>query len=105
MVSSRAFREIWGPGANFFFRGPYFSQNVRERGGGGGESKHFLRTLIKKGLKNFSGRTLLKDDVQSVLRISSAHNKGKPQDINIAQILYLSNFFELKRIVYIHLQT
>jgi hypothetical protein len=46
----------------------------------------------------------LKDDVHSVLRISSAHNKGGPPDINIAQILHLSNFFELKRTVYIHLQ-
>jgi hypothetical protein len=46
-----------------------------------------------------------KDDVHSVLRISSAHNKGGPPDINIAQILHLSNFFELKRtVVYIHLQ-
>jgi hypothetical protein len=39
-----------------------------------------------------------------VLRISSAHNKGGPPDINIAQILHLSNFFELKHTVYIHLQ-
>jgi hypothetical protein len=45
-----------------------------------------------------------KDDVHSVLRISSAHNKGGHPDINIAQILHLSNFFELKRIVYIPLQ-
>jgi hypothetical protein len=46
-----------------------------------------------------------KDHVKSVLRISSAHNKGGPTDINIAQILHLSNFFELKRtLVYIHLQ-
>ena len=46
----------------------------------------------------------VKDDVHSVLLISSAHNKGGPPDINIAQILHLSNFFELKRTVYIHLQ-
>jgi hypothetical protein len=39
----------------------------------------------------------IKDDVHSVLRISSAHNKWGPPDINIAQILHLSNFFELKR--------
>ena len=52
----------------------------------------------------FSLFDILKDDVHSVLRISSAHNKGGPPDINIAQILHLSNFFELKRIVYIHLQ-
>ena len=47
---------------------------------------------------------LFKDDVHSVLRISSAHNKGGPPDINIAQILHLSNFFELKRRAYIQLQ-
>jgi hypothetical protein len=53
----------------------------------------------------------IKDHVKSVLRISSAHNKGGPTDINkykhknTAQILHLSNFFELKRtLVYIHLQ-
>jgi hypothetical protein len=46
----------------------------------------------------------LKDAVHSVLRISSAHNKGGPPDINIAQILHLLNFFELKHTVYIHLQ-
>jgi hypothetical protein len=40
----------------------------------------------------------------SVLRISPAHNKGGLPDINIAQMLHLSNFFELKRRVYIHLQ-
>jgi hypothetical protein len=48
--------------------------------------------------------SFLKDDVHSVLRFSSAHNKGGPPNINIAQILHLSNFFELKRTVYIHLQ-
>jgi hypothetical protein len=48
--------------------------------------------------------TLIKDTVKSVLSISSAHYKGGPADINIAQILHLSNFFELKRRVYIHLQ-
>jgi hypothetical protein len=49
---------------------------------------------------------IFKDAVKSVLRISSAHNKGGPMDINIAQILDLSNLFELKRSyrVYIHLQ-
>jgi hypothetical protein len=45
-----------------------------------------------------------KDDVHSVLCISSAHNKAQPPDIDIAQILNLSNFFELKRRVYINLQ-
>jgi hypothetical protein len=45
---------------------------------------------------------ILKDAVKSVLRISSAHKKGEPADINIAQILHLSNFFELKRLVYLY---
>ncbi len=34
----------------------------------------------------------IKDAVKSVLRIGSAHNKGGPADINIAQISHLSNF-------------
>jgi hypothetical protein len=37
---------------------------------------------------------LFKDDVHSVLRISSAHNKWGPTDINITQILYLSKYSE-----------
>jgi hypothetical protein len=41
-----------------------------------------------------------KDAVKSVLCISSARNKGGPADINIAQILHLSNFFELKQSLY-----
>jgi hypothetical protein len=48
---------------------------------------------------------IVKDHVKFVLGISSAHNKWGPTDINIAQILHLSNFFELKRsLVYTHLQ-
>jgi hypothetical protein len=35
----------------------------------------------------------VKDHVKSVLRINSAHNKGGPADISIAQILHLSNIF------------
>jgi hypothetical protein len=47
----------------------------------------------------------VKDHVKSVLPISSAHNKWGPTYMNIAQILHLSNFFELKRtLVYIYLQ-
>jgi hypothetical protein len=46
----------------------------------------------------------IKDAVKSVLRICSAHNKEGPQIAVIAQILHLSNCFELKRLVYIHLQ-
>ena len=52
----------------------------------------------------FKNNNVFKDDFHSVLRISSAHNKGGAPDINIAQILDLSNFFELKCRVYIHLQ-
>ncbi len=36
-----------------------------------------------------------KDDVKSVLRVGSAHNKGGRADINIFQISHLSNFSEL----------
>jgi hypothetical protein len=46
----------------------------------------------------------IKDAVKSVLRFSSAHNKGRHAYINIAQILHPSNLFVLKRRVYIHLQ-
>ena len=39
----------------------------------------------------------LKDDFKSgVLRIDSAHYKGGPADINIAQISRLSNFSDIK---------
>jgi hypothetical protein len=45
---------------------------------------------------------LFKDAVKSVLRITKP---GELTDnIDIAQILHLSHFFELKRLVYIHLQ-
>ena len=61
----------------------------------------FLFFLMVDDIKPKQPETnvLVKDDVHSVLRISSAHNKGGPPDINIAQILHLSNFFELKRII------
>ena len=35
----------------------------------------------------------IKDAVKSVLGIGSAHNKGVPTDVNIAQISHLLNFF------------
>ena len=41
-------------------------------------------------------RRNFKDEVKSVLRIDSAHNKGGPTDINIAKISYLSNLSDLK---------
>ncbi len=39
---------------------------------------------------------MIKDAVKSVLRIGSAHNKGGPADLNIAQISHLSNFSVIK---------
>jgi hypothetical protein len=65
-----------------------------ETNGGGGGGWDTPNIVVSSGK--------FKDDVHSVLRISSAHNKGRPPDINIAQILHLSNFFELKHIVYIN---
>ncbi len=41
-------------------------------------------------------------DVKSVLHISSAHNKGRPTDTYIAQILHLSNFSIIKNLVYMY---
>ena len=38
----------------------------------------------------------IKDEVKFVLRVGSAHNKGGPADTNIAQILHLSNFSDIK---------
>ena len=58
-----------------------------------------LSLLLKKinelstGYKSVSERAKLKMmSGHPVLRISSAHNKGGSPDINIAQILHLSNF-------------
>jgi hypothetical protein len=57
--------------------------------------EHFIYKVLNK----------LKDDVHSVLRISSAHNKGGPPDnYKHCPNFAVSNFFELKRTVYIHLQ-
>ena len=36
---------------------------------------------------------ILKEGLQSVLRIGSAHNKGGPPNINIVQISHFSNSF------------
>jgi hypothetical protein len=71
------------------------------------QTKSLNQMITEENLSSIIHRMKIlqfKDDVHSVLRISSAHNKGGPPEINIAQILYLSNFFELKRIVYINLQ-
>ena len=38
----------------------------------------------------------LKEGLQSVLRIGSAHNKGGPPNINIVQISHFRTLFELK---------
>ena len=55
--------------------------------------------------KNFAPQLKTMSSPFCNLRISSAHNKWRPTEINIAQILHLSNFFELKHtLVYINLQ-
>ena len=36
---------------------------------------------------------IVKEGLQSVLRIGSAHNKGGPPNINIVQISHFSNSF------------
>ena len=43
----------------------------------------------------------VKEGLQSVLRIGSAHNKGGPPNINIVQISYFSNSFGIETLVYI----
>ena len=64
-----------------------------------------MTQCVKSGALRDTINWLIKDHVKSVLRISSAHNKWGPTDINIAQIFAGSNLFELKRtLVYIHLQ-
>jgi hypothetical protein len=42
-------------------------------------------------------QTILKTMSIPFCAIASAHYKGGPAEMNIAQILHLSNFFELKR--------
>ena len=44
-------------------------------------------------LLNKRHKNLLKEGLQSVLRIGSAHNKGGPPNINIVQISHFSNSF------------
>ena len=46
---------------------------------------------------------IVKEGLQSVLRIGSAHNKGGPPNINIVQISHFSNPFLIETLVYIHL--
>ena len=38
----------------------------------------------------------IKDDVKSILCVGSAHNKGGPADIKIAQISHHSNFSDIE---------
>jgi hypothetical protein len=67
-----------------------------------GFKRHNYANKVPESSSTFdSFKNLFKDAVKSVLRISSAHNKGGLADINIAQVLHLSNFFELKRLIYI----
>ena len=46
---------------------------------------------------------IVKEGLQSVLRIGSAHNKGGPPNINVVQISHFSNPFLIETLVYIHL--
>ena len=46
----------------------------------------------------------IEEGLQSILRISSAHNKGGLPNINIVQILHFSYTFWIETLVYIHLQ-
>ena len=46
---------------------------------------------------------IIKEVLQSVVRIGSAHNKGGPPNINIVQISHFSNPFLIETLVYIHL--
>ena len=41
-------------------------------------------------------KNTIKEELQSVLHISSTHNKGGLPNINIVQISHFSNFFESK---------
>jgi hypothetical protein len=53
-------------------------------------------------IQTFRNVCVFKDDVHSVLRISSAHNKGDIE--HCPNFASFEQFFELKCTVYIHLQ-
>ena len=53
-------------------------------------------TVCKHTIRKINKTLIFKDAVKSVQRIGSAHNKGGPADINIAQISHLSNFSVIK---------
>ena len=57
----------------------------------------FDRTLVRRKIDlvihTEIGKYTLKEGLQSVLRIGSAHNKGGPPNINVVQISYFSNSF------------
>jgi hypothetical protein len=52
---------------------------------------YYVRFASLVPFHSFQFFNLVKDAVNSVLRISSGHNKGRPADINIAKILHLSD--------------
>ena len=56
---------------------------------------YFSLMCVKK-YKTMDTPKTIKDDVKYVLCIGSAHDKGGPTDINIAQKSHLSNFSDLK---------
>ena len=61
----------------------------------------FPNIILHLGLKH--SYDTVKEGLQSVLRIGSAHNKGGPPNINIVQISHFSNPFLIETLVYIHL--
>ena len=60
-----------------------------------------MQTLVRdyRYIYNYQ---IIKEGLQSVLRISSAHKGGAP-NINIVQISHFSNPFLIETMVYIHL--
>ena len=69
-----------------------------------GQQKRWVASLLAYVMSVPCQRAIFKDAVKPVLPIGSAHNKGEPTDINIAQISHLSNFSDIKNLVYIHLR-
>ena len=52
-----------------------------------------MNLLLHAIINSHGVSTKLKEGLQSVLRIGSAHNKGGPPNINIVQISHFSNSF------------
>ena len=68
-----------------------FIQSKRESCTKSVDILHDLRQLAND--KCVADNNRLKEGLQSVLRIGSAHNKGGPPNINLVQISHFSNSF------------